>query len=316
MNTKPQSRQVLITGGAGFIGGNLVEYLCGLGGYDITVLDIQNPDLTGTSAEKRIRYIEGDIRDRSVIADAIAGVDCIIHLAADTRVMDSIADPDHNFENNIVGTYRLLRAARDASVGRFVNASSGGAVLGNQTPPVNETMVAAPLAPYGASKLATEGYCSAFSGAYGLSTISLRISNVYGPLSGHKESVVARFLKAILEGRELVVYGDGSQVRDYLFVGDLVKGIRAALESEATGVFQLGTGRPTELKTLIDEIRVVVDNAYAVKASYSSFRQGEIHKTWCDIGKAKKILGFSPNTSLHDGLRQTWDWFLRVYGAG
>ncbi len=170
---EPSPRRVLITGGAGFIGVNLAQHLEAAGGYAITVLDNQSLGDRKLLELYDVHFIDGDILDSSAVAEAIAGADTVVHLAADTRVIDSIAEPDHNFENNVVGTYRLLRAAKDAGVRRFINASTGGAILGEQPPPVHEAMVAGPLAPYGASKLAAEGYCSAFAGAYGLATASL-----------------------------------------------------------------------------------------------------------------------------------------------
>ena len=312
--TEPSPRRVLITGGAGFIGVNLVERLDAVGGYAITVLDNESLGDRNLLAPYEIRFIGGDILDPGAVAEAIADVDTVVHLAADTRVIDSIADPDHNFENNVVGTYRLLRAAKDAGVGRFINASTGGAILGEQPPPVHEQMVARPLAPYGASKLAAEGYCSAFAGAYGLATASLRFSNIYGPSSGGKGSVVAHFFKQILAGRELVVDGDGGQVRDYLFVGDLVRGIQSAIESHATGVFQLGRGMPVTLNELIAEIRLVVGSEHPVRVRYEDPRQGEIYSTWCDISNARESLGFAPRTDLKTGLPLTWAWFRQVFG--
>ena len=192
-------------------------------------------------------------------------------------------------------------------MGRVVAASTGGAILGEAPAPVHEEMVAMPLAPYGASKLAMEGYLSAFSGAYGVQGCALRFSNIYGPRSYNKGSVVAHFYKQMLAGNPLPVYGDGSQARDFLFIGDLVEGIRCAMEIDATGVFQLGSGRPTTVNQLLDIICDVTGQSPEVR--YEDFRAGELHTTWCDITKARNYLDFAPDTPLADGMRQTWEWF-------
>ncbi len=308
-------RQVLVTGGAGFVGSNLIAQLRRSGGYEITVIDNERLGKREHIAEFDVDFVHGDLRDDAAVAEVVRDKETIIHLAADTRVMDSIEDPRFNFENNVVATFGLLRAARQAGVGRIINASTGGAILGEAPSPVHERMVANPLAPYGASKLAVEGYLSAFSGAYGMAAISLRFSNIYGPRSFHKGSVVAHFFKQILAGKDLIVYGDGSQVRDYLFVGDLVEGIEAAMNSELSGVFQLGKGQPTTINELIAAMREAIGGSWPFEVRYEDFREGEIHTTWCDISKAREQIGFAPATPLIDGLRHTWAWFLAREGA-
>jgi UDP-glucose 4-epimerase len=192
-------------------------------------------------------------------------------------------------------------------VGRVVAASTGGAILGDVEPPVHEQMPPHPTSPYGASKLMLEGYLSAYSSSYGLSGCALRFSNIYGPRSFHKGSVVAHFFKQILAGEPLVVYGDGSQTRDYLYVGDLVEAIRVALDSDATGAYQLGSGKPTTLNQLIDAMRAVTGEELDVE--YRDFRAGEVRDTWCQVDKAREAFGYDPSTPLEDGLQATWAWF-------
>ena len=301
-------KNILITGGAGFVGVNLAAYLKEQGGYTITVLDNETLGSRAHVEPYGVRFLKGDIRDQKMLDEALEGQDAVVHLAADTRVMDSIENPEYNFDVNVVGTFRLLQACRAHGVGRVVAASTGGAILGEVPAPVHEGMVAHPLAPYGASKLAMEGYLSAFSGAYGLKCSALRFSNIYGPRSFHKGSVVAHFYKQILNGKELVVYGDGSQARDFLFIEDLVEGIRAAIDSDEYGVFQLGSGRPTTVNELLDVIREVT-GLRNLPVRYADFRAGEIHTTWCDISKARNAFDFAPDTPLMDGMAQTWAWF-------
>ena len=191
----------------------------------------------------------------------------------------------------------------------FVNASTGGAILGEAQAPIHEDMPARPLSPYGASKLATEGYCFAFTGSFGLRTLSLRFSNVYGPNSFHKGSVIAHFIRQIIKGESLIIYGDGSQARDFIFVEDLVKGIGAAISSAATGVYLLGSGRPTTVNELLHTMRNIVGPRMPFSVQHKSFRKGEIHTTWPSINKARNDFGFDPNTTLESGLTATWEWF-------
>lgn len=307
---KPMAHKTLITGGCGFVGANLISHLTQQGGFEITVLDNESLGSYSTIEPFQPEFVRGDIRDRELLDQVVAGKDSIVHLAADTRVIESIENPEHNFDVNVVGTFGLLMAARNAGVPRVINASTGGAILGDVPPPVDETMAPAPTSPYGASKLAVEGYCSAFGASFGVNAASLRFSNVYGPLSVHKGSVVAAFYRQILQGETLTVYGDGTQTRDYVFSQDLVSGIRLAMQSDKTGAFQLGTGTPTSINELIAAMREVVGSDYEVTVDYEDFRAGEIRNTWCNITKASDELGYSATTTLLDGLTQTWDWFL------
>jgi UDP-glucose 4-epimerase len=307
------AKRLLVTGGAGFIGANLVDELRRAGGYDITVVDNESTGSLERIAAPGLTTMRGDIRDAAVLRQALAGVDTVIHLAADTRVIDSISNPAHNFDVNVVGSFHLLGLARDAGVACFVNASTGGAILGDAPSPVHEDLPARPLSPYGASKLAVEGYCSAFAASYGMKSASLRFSNVYGPRSFHKGSVIAHYFKRLLKDDEIVVFGDGSQVRDFLFVGDLVRGVRTVIDSGISGVYQLGSGRPTTLNELIAAIRRTVADDVQVRVRFEAFRPGEVHTTWCDISKARSAFGFHPTTCLEDGLRTTWGWFRNVW---
>ena len=306
-------KRILVSGGCGFVGINLVSYLEALGCYEVSVIDNLSLGRKEYLGELSGELIIGDITNKKLVTEAMTGKDCVVHLAADTRVIDSIENPLHNFNNNVVGTYVLLEAAVKAGVKQFINASTGGAILGDAIPPVNEDMVAKPLSPYGASKLASEGYCSAFSASYGIMCTSLRFSNLFGPGSFHKGSVVADFFKRILRKEKLTVYGDGTQVRDYLYIKDLTAAIEKSLSANVYGVFQLGSGKPTELNSLIKLIKETVSAEYSVEVDYKPARFGEVYKTWCDISKAKTQLGFEPKTPLSQGLKNTWSWFFQHY---
>jgi UDP-glucose 4-epimerase len=283
-------------------------------GHSIRVLDDESTgrqsDLDGFDVE----FLEGSVTDAKVVSRAVEGMDAVVHLAADTRVMDSIENPVKNFQSNVVGSFTLLQAMRETSVKRIVAASTGGAILGEVPCPVHEDIVPRPLSPYGASKLAMEGYLSAFGGAYGFKWTSLRFANVYGPYSLRKESVVALYFRRIMNGEELLVYGDGEQIRDYVYAGDLVEGVVSALEAEAVGVFQLGTGIPTTVNQLLAEMREIVGPLGDFKVRYVDRRGGEIVNTFCDISKAEESFGYSASTSLREGLISTWEWLKQARG--
>ena len=298
---------ILITGGAGFIGRHLADHLASHGDHAVTVIDNESLGDRKHLDLERIRFVHGDLRNRDDLRAALDGQDAVVHLAADTRVMDSIENPANNFENNVIGTFNLLELCRELEIGRVVAASTGGAILGDVEPPVHEQMAPHPTSPYGASKLMLEGYLSAYSSSFGVSGCALRFSNIYGPRSFHKGSVVAHFFKQILADKPLVVYGDGSQTRDYLFVGDLVEAIRAVVDSKAEGAYQLGSGRPTTINQLIEAIRTVT--GLDLEVEYLDFRPGEVRDTWCQVDKAREGFGFDPATGLEDGLRTTWSWF-------
>ncbi|MFZ5645016.1 MAG: NAD-dependent epimerase/dehydratase family protein [Bacillota bacterium] len=305
------NKKYLITGGAGFIGVNLIHMLKDTAG-EIRVLDnfsLGSPELL---ENLDVEVIRGDICSVDDIENSIKGMDVVVHLAAHTRVIESVENPVENFSINVAGTFNLLQSAVKHNVGKFIFASTGGAIVGDQTPPVHEKMVPRPISPYGASKMAGEGYCSAFYGAYGLPTVCLRFSNVYGPYSLKKGSVVAHYFKNILEGKPLIVYGDGTQSRDYIYVKDLCRAIMLSAECEGANgeIFQIASGIEVELNKLIDEIRETI---YPGKPEiiYADFRKGEIYRNFADISKAKELLGYSPGVPLKEGLKNTWQWFLK-----
>lgn len=302
-------RSYLVTGGCGFIGVNLISQLVQKG-HRVRVLDNlsvgKKADLGAFDVDLRV----GDIRDLAAAEKACQGMDVVVHLAAHTRVVESLENPALNFDINAVGTMNMLRASRAAAVKKFIFASTGGAILGEQEPPVHEEMVPRPVSPYGASKLAGEAYCSAYWGSYGLSTVALRFSNVYGPFSYHKGSVVAQFFKNLIQKAPLVVYGNGEQTRDFLYVEDLVDAILRADQTDTPGeVFQIASGRETSLRTLLDTMKnLFSDQAFDIR--YEPSRAGEILRNYASIKKANRMLGYDPRTTLDEGLKHTWDWFI------
>jgi UDP-glucose 4-epimerase len=306
-------RSVLVTGGAGFIGSALVRLLVERGD-DVRVYDNLSTGsaelLEGTGAE----LVRGDVRDAESLRQAAEGRQVVFHLAAGTGVLPSIEDPLADFELNAGGTLAALWAARQAGAGRFVFSSSN-APLGAGAYPASEEKPVAPLSPYGAGKAAGEAYCSAFHGAYGLDAVAVRFSNAYGPRSAHKGNVIPLFLRRLLEGRELVVYGDGEQTRDFVYVEDLADGLVRASEAEGIGgeIFQLASGVETSLNTLVSLLAEVTGREPQVRREPP--RAGEILRNYSLVEKARDRLGYAPAVELREGLRRTYEWFSSAPAA-
>jgi len=309
--------KVLVTGGAGFIGANLVRKLIDEG-YFVRVLDNLSTGSLEYLNGLNIEFIEGDILNLDSVSNAVNGVDSIIHLAAQTGVPGSIENPRHDCVTNVIGTLNMLDAIRIAWDGsqnqiskgqpRFIFASSN-APLGRQEPPATENKAPLPVSPYGASKLASEGYCLAYNGSWGLGTVVLRFGNVYGPFSAHKNSVVAKFIKDILSSGEIIVDGGGMQTRDFIYVEDLCRAILLALEVDgAQGeVFQLATGVETSISNLSHMVKNIVGRDISIGAG--PMRRGDVEKNYSEIAKINRIMGWSPQIDLLDGLQTTWEWF-------
>jgi UDP-glucose 4-epimerase len=299
---------VLITGGCGFIGSNLVRYLHQSDSCRIRVVDDlragRSDNIPGDVAEVTV----GDAGDPAVLEPALRGVDAVVHLASQTGVQPSIEDPAGDFEGNAATTFRVLDACRRAGIGRVVFASSGAAV-GEVVPPIHEEVVPSPVSPYGAGKLAGEAYCRAFAASFGMDTVPLRFSNVYGPHSTHKRNAIPNFIKRTLVHQPIVIYGDGSQTRDFVFVEDLCSAIHLALTTEGIGgeLFQVATGVETSVSELASMILGVLDSKDEVQ--FEPPRQGEVHRSSVDISKIRRVLGFDPKVFLRDGLARTADWY-------
>jgi UDP-glucose 4-epimerase len=308
---------VLVTGGAGFVGATLVRRLAG-SGYRVRVLDNYSTGdpahLAGVDAE----LIEGDIRDELALSAAVAGIDAIVHLAAAGSVIGSIQDPAANFEVNVLGTFRVLDAARIAGVARVVLASTGGALIGDAVPPVNEQSLPKPISPYGASKLAGEGYAHAFARAYGLRTVALRFANVYGPWSARKRGAMNLFFQAIHAGEPIVIYGDGSSSRDYVHVADISSALQLALMRDVPGGTVLHAASGVE--TTVAELAALCCAAAGVPehpVQHRPARQGEVGRNFASYELATTLLGYAPTVTREQGIRQTWRWYREhVFNSG
>jgi len=307
---------ILITGGCGFIGANLAPMLR-LAGHDITILDnLSRGAVEYLDAPDAYQIITADIRDEAALTSTFTGKDAVIHLAAYGSVVESVASPEENFSINVEGTFKVLNAARSAGVQQLIFSSTGGALIGNASPPVNEQSVARPISPYGASKLAGEGYCCAFANAYDMSITALRFANVVGPISWHKKGAVTTFFKSIMDGTPICIYGDGSATRDFLFVDDLCRGIIAALNAQKPGfnVYHLASGREVSVKELA-EIARNTTGAFQHPILFDSKRKGEVDRNFANFDLAQKELNFCPTVCIEDAMSATWKWF-HLYKSG
>jgi len=264
-------------------------------------------NLEGTEAE----VVEGDVRDLDALVGAARGCEAVIHLAAGTGVLPSVEDPFADFDLNARGTLSALWATREAGAARFVFSSSN-APLGAGAYPASEDKPVAPLSPYGASKATGEAYCSAFHGAYGLDAVAVRFSNAFGPRSAHKGNVIPTFVKRLLAGEELVVYGDGDQTRDFVYVTDLANGLIRATEADGAGgeIFQLASGVETSVNELIAMLGEV--SGLEPRVRREAPRAGEILRNYSLVDKARERLGYEPSVSLQEGLRHTYEWFTAL----
>ena len=321
----------LITGGCGFIGTSLIKKLVEEGGHYIRVLDnlsvgtrkdletvcafteiISDSFLASTKAAGSLELVIGDIRDQKTCEACCRDMDIIVHLAANTGVPASVENPRLDMESNVIGVFNMLEGARTHQVKRFVFASSG-APAGECEPPIHEELPPHPVSPYGASKLAGEGYCSTYFKTFGVETVALRFSNVYGPGSTHKSSVVAKFIKQALSSETLVIYGDGTQTRDFIYIDDLINAlVLSAFKEGISGeTFQIATSRETTLDEITELLlKVLAENGVEQpKVEKVSPRLGDVKRNFSDTTKAETRLGWKCQWSLDRGIAQTVSWF-------
>ena len=303
----------LVTGGAGFIGSNLVDALLARGDA-VTVLDDlstgRRSNLDGALAAGAI-LVETDVRDAAAVAEAAAVCrpEALFHLAAQIDVRRSIADPAFDAAVNVGGTANVLEAARAVGAKRFVFVSTGGAIYGEgkgKELPLSEEAPVEPLSAYGQSKFAAEGYLALYQRLYGLSGVSLRLGNVYGPRQDPlgEAGVIAIFCGKLRGGGRPTVFGDGDQTRDYIFVGDVVEAALAAAAADVSGALNVGTGRQasvSELVTLLAEIEGSED----FEPQFAPARAGEVQQIAIAPARARRELGWSAKVALEEGLRLT-----------
>lgn len=301
----------LVTGGAGFIGSNLAVALLRKG-ETVRIFDNFSTGRRANIAGLDLEVIKGDIRDLEQCRKAAQGMDFIVHKAALASVPASVADPLYSNAVNITGTLNMLTAARDAGVKRFVFASSSS-VYGDEPEPVKtERSGIRPLSPYALGKLAGEEYCRMFYRLFGLETVCLRYFNVFGPRQDPQSeyaAVIPKFITALLGGKRPVIYGDGLQTRDFIFIGDVVQADLLACHKPdaAGGVFNIACDRGVTLLELLEEIKAVSGNNIA--PVFEPARIGDVRHSRADISLAKERLGFEPAFMFRDAVEKTVEWF-------
>ena len=311
--------KLLITGGCGFIGSNLVEFLLNKTDWEINILDnlsvgrledVEN--LQGFSG--RCVFYKGDICRQEDLLPAVDGCDYVVNLAAQVGVVSSIEDPLFDAKVNITGTLNVLNACVKNNVKKVVHASSA-AILGDQEMPLDEDCMPMPLSPYAASKLAGEHYCAAFAASYGLKSVALRFFNAFGPKSYGRGSVIPLFINQILDGKAVTVYGDGNQTRDFVYVTDICNAIYLSLITglqDNFELFQVASGKEVSVNELFAVLREELKKkgVAVLEPVHASARPGEIIRSYSSIRKANKLLKFSPEVNFKEGIENTVAWFL------
>ena len=303
----------LVTGGAGFIGSNIVHALVGRG-ESVHVLD----DLSTGKMENlaglldRIEFVNGSITEIEMVQCAVNGVDYVLHQAALASVQRSVDDPLASNEANVRGTLNLLIAARDAGVKRFVFASSSSVYGESEELPKREEMPTVPISPYGVSKLAGEAYCRAFYEVYGMPTVALRYFNVFGPRqdpSSHYAAVIPLFIMALLEEKRPTLFGDGQQSRDFSYVSNVVDANLLACQSKgAIGqIFNIACQRQHSLLDLVNTLNDLL--GLTIEPMVAPPRAGDIKHSLADISKARQVMGYEPKIGFHEGLARTVLWY-------
>jgi UDP-glucose 4-epimerase len=299
--------RVLVTGGAGFIGSNLVRALLERGDR-VRILDNFSTGSRGnlTDLENDVEILEGELRSYERVHAATRGVELVFHEGALPSVPRSVQDPLTTSAVNVEGTLNVLLAARDEGARRVVFASSSSVYGDNGSLPRHESAAPEPISPYAVSKLAAERYCSAFSSVYTLETVSLRYFNVFGPHqdpTSQYAAVVPRFIDAVDAGRPVSIYGDGSQSRDFTYVGDAVRANLLAAEAPGVvgAVLNVATGKGTTVDELAETIGAILDKP--VQREYLPPRPAEVQNSWADLTEVTQRLGYEPEIALEDGLR-------------
>ena len=302
---------ILVTGGAGFIGSHLVRHLLAKG-ENVTALDNLSTGLA-ENLPPEAKLVEMDILDEELPKVVAAGAfDAIVHLAAQTMVDTSIKNPLLDTRENLLGTVQVMEAARAANVKRVIFASTA-AVYGDVKEddlPVREAQPTLPLSFYGLSKLSVEKYLEMYENLYGMEYVVLRFANVYGERQGDggEGGVISIFAKAVAEGRDITIYGDGEQTRDFVYAGDIAEGIWAALRTEeVNAAYNLSTQTETSLRELVSLLAEIRGREIVPK--YGAEREGDIYKSMLSNSRARRGLDWQPATTLADGLRRTYEYF-------
>jgi UDP-glucose 4-epimerase len=308
----------LVTGGAGFIGSNVVEELVKRG-HEVNVLDnLCSGKLSNLSCvENKIRFFEGDIRDKEMVFEATRGVDYVLHIAALRAVLRSVDDPEETNDVNVKGTLNVLLAARELGVKRVVSTSSSSVFGDTDRFPLGENEMPNPLSPYAASKIMGEYYCKIFTRLYGLETVSLRYFNVFGPRQNPESvysAVIPIFIDCLLKGVSPEIHWDGKQSRDFSYVDNVVLANILAAETPGVSgeVFNIACHEEYSILDIFNNLKDIL-NIHNIEPTFKPKRAGDIRRTYADISKAEKLLGYTVQTRFREGLEKTVRWFLDSY---
>lgn len=310
MNKKSTNKlKVLVTGGAGFIGSNLVKFLCDKG-YNVVVLD----DLSSgfrQLVDKRAKFYKGSINNSSLLKKALSGVDTVFYLAATATITFSVKQPEKYFENNFMNGIELLEAMKKAGVKKIIYSSSGAGYGQPKDSYVKEGSPTEPINPYGASKLAFEHVLSAYYSSFGIESVSLRYSNVYGPYDEQKSSTraISRWIKSAIENIPLTLYWSGKQTRDFVYVDDVVRAnVLASEHMKDFQVYNVGFGKGIVMKEIVKKLEGLFNRK--LKTVDLGKREGDPHIVVFNISKIKKQLGWKPEVNFDDGLAKMVDYYL------
>lgn len=305
--------KILVTGGAGFIGSNLVKQLL-KDGHEVRVLDnLLSGYWANLEPFPEVHFIEGDVRDEAVVNKAVKNIEVVFHLAASVGNKRSIDYPIIDAEINVIGTLRILEAARRENVRKIVTSSSAGIFGELKTLPIREDHPVEPDSPYGCTKLCKEKECLAYAKLYDIEAICLRYFNVYGPNQRYDAygNVIPIFAFQMLRGEPLTIFSDGEQTRDFVNVRDVVQAnIKAAQAVGVSGAFNLGSGGRISINTLVELLKAVSGIDPIVR--YGAPRSGDVRDSLADISAAREAFGFEPLVSLMEGLKEYMDWAKRV----
>lgn len=313
-------KEILVTGGAGFIGSHLVDRLLGEGGWRITVVDdlndfyspgIKRANVAAHIASPNYKLVEADIRDAGRMAAVFAetNFDCVVHLAARAGVRPSLAEPKLYAETNVNGTLNLLELARDYEVPQFVFGSSSSVYgINAKVPFAEDDRIHQPISPYAATKAAGELLCHTYSHLYGLRIVCLRFFTVYGARQ-RPDLAIHKFSRLITEGKPIQVFGDGTSRRDYTYIDDIIQGVRAAIDYDRSmyEIFNLGESQTVELAELISLLEKSLDMHAVIDRQ--PMQPGDVPVTFADISKSREILGYNPTTKITDGIPKFVEWF-------
>lgn len=307
--------KIAVTGGRGFIGTNLILALK-KANPSASIISIDS----GEAKTENLRYtseiahhIDLALSDRDAVCEALKGCDLVIHLAAKGNVVESVDDPLENFNSNVYSTIYLLEAMRGANIKNIIFSSTGGALMGNTPPPVNEKSLPKPISPYGASKMACEGYINAYSQSYGINSLIFRFGNVYGPYSIHKKGVINTWIANALQDKSITIFGDGESTRDYISVTDICDAIllgihklKVTTHATTCSTYHLSNNSQVSLHQLAHIIQEISGRTLVINKQ--AFRQGEVIKNSASNSLAQEELGFIPKVDLKNGLEELYTW--------